>query len=251
MPVHSFLQKRSRSSWRGDNFRAELYLLARLDEVGLRDFELRIENLFESTFAKASRRGVEPVEIAKRVIREVDQNTLSGAKYALAPNVIEVSLSPADYANLEPVMKSIKAELLVLLKEHAAGSDMRFVGPLSLDVLLDQEQKFGSIIVECGFDEDSDYQEKMVLRFEGGSTVVLGEALVSVGRMPGSTVVIEDPKVSRAHAELFVTDQRAFVRDLGSTNGTFVNGVRIKDVVELKDGDQIVFGRTQGIFEVQ
>ena len=86
--------------------------------MGLRDFELRIENLFESTFAKASRRGVEPVEIAKRVIREVDQNTMSGAKYALAPNVIEVSLAPADYANLEPVMKSIKTEFLFLVQKN-------------------------------------------------------------------------------------------------------------------------------------
>jgi pSer/pThr/pTyr-binding forkhead associated (FHA) protein len=81
-----------------------------------------------------------------------------------------------------------------------------------------------------------------------GDRVPLGEETISVGRLPESTIVLADPNVSRQHAEIRPRGTTYVVLDLGSTNGTRVNGIRI-DQHELADGDEIVFGNTRMRFE--
>jgi pSer/pThr/pTyr-binding forkhead associated (FHA) protein len=80
-----------------------------------------------------------------------------------------------------------------------------------------------------------------------GERVVLGEFVVTVGRMPESTIVLADPNVSRNHAEVRPQGDGYVVVDLGSTNGTRVNGVRVSEQA-LRDGDEIMFGNTRVVF---
>ena len=68
---------------------------------------------------------------------------------------------------------------------------------------------------------------------------------VSVGRAPGCGVVLDDDTfVSQVHARLFRRGRETYVEDLGSTNGTFVNGERISEVTPLRRGDRVQFGST-------
>lgn len=72
--------------------------------------------------------------------------------------------------------------------------------------------------------------------------------LTVVGRAPSCNLTIEDALLSREHAALRLTDGRVTIRDLGSRNGTFVNGVQIHDDVELHDGDRVKVGTTEMVF---
>ncbi len=218
--------------------------------MGLHDFEKRLETIFESSFAKAARRGVEPAEIGRKAVREVTQKLLSGAKYFLAPNRINVSLSERDYDNLTPVLNSIKNELLILLNETAETSGFRFVGPLDVEILSDTDQRFGTVSVDAQFDEKDQFGEKRLLSFGQGQLLELAEATVTIGRLPGCTVVIEDPKVSRQHAEIRLVDGEVYLRDMGSTNGTYVNDAIVKGEQKLNDGDLIQIGRTKITYSV-
>ena len=68
---------------------------------------------------------------------------------------------------------------------------------------------------------------------------------ITVGRAPGCGVVLEDDTfVSQVHARLFRRGRETYVEDLGSTNGTLVNGERIAEVTRLRRGDQVQFGNT-------
>ena len=69
-----------------------------------------------------------------------------------------------------------------------------------------------------------------------------------LGREPGSAVMIESTKVSRRHTRIVVDGERATLQDLGSKNGTWVEGRRVAEAVELADGDQISIGSTVLVF---
>lgn len=78
-----------------------------------------------------------------------------------------------------------------------------------------------------------------------GPPIELSSGVHTIGRLPGSEVFVEDPRVSRRHAEIRIVDGEVTLRDLGSTNGTFVNGTRVTRPVVLADGDQITVGTTE------
>jgi len=81
-----------------------------------------------------------------------------------------------------------------------------------------------------------------------GERFSLTETVITIGRHPESNMVLADPNVSRNHAEIRPQGDRFVVVDLGSTNGSRVNGVRV-DTQVLEDGDEITFGNTRMRFE--
>ena len=81
-----------------------------------------------------------------------------------------------------------------------------------------------------------------------GDRFVLGETVVTIGRMPDSVMTLEDPNVSRNHAEIRPSGGGFVLADLGSTNGTKINGVKVSERV-LQDGDELTFGSTTLRFE--
>ena len=86
------------------------------------------------------------------------------------------------------------------------------------------------------------------LETPSGDRFSLTDSVITIGRHPDSNLVLADPNVSRNHAEIRPQGERFAVVDLGSTNGTRVNGVRIESQV-LQDGDEVSFGNTRMRFE--
>lgn len=93
---------------------------------------------------------------------------------------------------------------------------------------------------------------KLVIRSETGesSSHDLVEETYTIGRAPENSIRLEDPSVSGRHAELVLVDQNCYLKDLGSTNGTLVNGQPVSEV-QLRAGDRIRFGKVEGCFECE
>ena len=132
-------------------------------------------------------------------------------------------------------------------REHARDEGYSFMGPVSVDIVVDEKLRTGMTRVEGRMKEGPGGGGAGSLLLPTGERVVLGEFVVSVGRMPDSTVVLADPNVSRNHAEIRPQGDGYVVTDVGSTNGTRVNGVKVSQQ-ELRDGDELVFGNTRMTF---
>ncbi len=216
----------------------------------LRDFERRLGGLVEGLFSKTFRSGVQPVEIAKRVIREMEAGRSVGVSEVWAPNRFELSLSPEDAARYERAEEAIVSELKRVIRESAAERGWGLVGPPEVEFVVDDHLKKGDLncaatLVE-GVDEDPTAASRasVVIREEGGErTVPLSSDTVTIGRLADCDVVLKDKGASRTHAQLKLRDGTWTITDLGSTNGTRLNGQTVQSR-DLSDGDKITIGTT-------
>lgn len=115
--------------------------------MGLQQFERRLERLVEGVFAKAFRSGLQPVEIGRRLTREMDLRRQVAPKGVLAPNRFVVSLSPQDWARFEPIEEELVAELVSVAKDHAHTEDYGFVGGLDVRLETDDDLSPGMLLV--------------------------------------------------------------------------------------------------------
>jgi Protein of unknown function (DUF3662)/Inner membrane component of T3SS, cytoplasmic domain len=216
----------------------------------LRDFERRLGGLVEGLFSKAFRSGVQPVEIAKLVMREMEAGRSVGVSEIWAPNRFELSLSPEDAARYEQAEEAIVSELRRVIRESAAEHDWGLVGPPEVEFVIDESLKKGDLacvasLVEGEDDERAGGGRGSVLIHEDGDerTVPLTSDTLSIGRLADCDVVLRDKGASRKHAQLKLRDGRWTLTDLGSTNGTRLNGQTVQ-TRELADGDKITIGTT-------
>jgi len=217
--------------------------------MGIRGFERRLERMVEGAFARAFKSGLRPVELGRRLIREMDDNRSVGVRgETLVPNDFIVSLSQSDLEQLEGVQDSLRRELADAAREHARDEGYTFMGPV--EVHLQEEAKLHTgvyqIVGRMKEGEGGSGAGSIVL--PSGDRFTLTESVITIGRHPESNLVLADPNVSRNHAEIRPQGERYQVVDLGSTNGTRVNGVRV-DKQTLEDGDEITFGNTRMRFE--
>jgi FhaA, N-terminal domain/FHA domain len=214
----------------------------------LRDFERRLGGLVEGLFSKAFRSGVQPVEIAKLIMREMEAGRSVGVSEVWAPNRFELSLSPEDAARYEQAEEAIASELRRVIRETAAEHGWGLVGPPDVEFVVDEGLKRGDLscaaaLVE-GEDEGGGRHASVVLREEGGERMVaLSSDTVTIGRLADCDVVLKDKGASRKHAQLKQRDGAWTLTDLGSTNGTRLNGQTVQSR-ELSDGDTITIGTT-------
>lgn len=213
--------------------------------MSLEQFERRLSAVVDSLFAKGSDRGLEPAELARRMVREIERQSRVGIRSQIAPNVFVIGLSPEDYKDLAPMRQTVLKELIALAEETIADGAYQLVGPLSVDIHEDEELRVGTFYVDCSFTEEQGYHDHWELVGASGSPIELSTGMHAVGRLPGSEVLVNDPRVSRRHAEIRIADGEVTLRDLGSTNGTFVNGTRVTRPVVLNEGDQVVVGTTE------
>ena len=82
-----------------------------------------------------------------------------------------------------------------------------------------------------------------------GSRYALDEDVVTIGRHPDSTIFLDDVTVSRRHSEIIARDSGYLLSDVGSLNGTYLNGVRIEQAA-MAEGDQIQIGKYKMVFVV-
>jgi hypothetical protein len=215
----------------------------------LRDFERRLGGLVEGLFSKAFRSGVQPVEIAKLIMREMEAGRSVGVSEVWAPNRFELSLSPEDAARYEQAEDAIVSELKRVIRESAAERGWGLVGPPEVEFVVDEDLKKGDLacaasLVE-GEDEDAAGGRASVVIHEDGAerTVALASDTVTIGRLADCDVVLKDKGASRKHAQLKLRDGAWTLTDLGSTNGTRLNGHTVQSR-ELADGDKITIGTT-------
>jgi hypothetical protein len=222
----------------------------------LRDFERRLEGLVEGFFTKAFRSGVQPVELAKRILREMDANQTIGVRDIWVPNHYVIRLSPDDHARFEQAEGRLAAELQQLVTDGAAERGWKLVGPPEVTFERDDELGRGEFRVDPSLVEGPDRPltgemeavgKALLYLIQNGqpaATYPLDKPVITLGRMSDCDVVVNDPGASRHHAEVRVDGSRYVLVDLGSTNGTKVSEAPVKGERELQPGDRITIGHT-------
>jgi Protein of unknown function (DUF3662)/FHA domain len=211
--------------------------------------ERRLERLVEGTFSKAFRSGLQPVEIGRRLIREVEVGRTLGLKGPVAPNYFVVRLSLDDAERFAGFREAFVTELAQSVREHARAERYSFVGPVVVEIDDDERLRLGNFTVTARIDANVEGAGAAVALPDGAHVRLGTEAANVIGRLPECAVRLSDPEVSRHHAAIELTPSGWIARDLGSTNGTIVNGVTASEH-RLNDGDQIRVGATTLVFRV-
>jgi len=217
--------------------------------MGLQQFEERLERLVEGTLSKPFRSTLQPIEIGRRLTREMDLHRRVGVRGLIAPNSFTVTLSPADVDRFANFIDALSRELADAAREHARIEGYSFVGPVDVQVYEGTRLRPGRFVVTAEVVEGPEEAPFAELVLPDGSHFPLGEGPVTLGRLPECDVVLNDPNVSRRHAEFRRTADGVVVTDLGSTNGTRVNGVPVREQ-QLVSGDEVTVGSTTLVFEL-
>ncbi|MGY6501415.1 MAG: FhaA domain-containing protein [Acidimicrobiales bacterium] len=216
--------------------------------MGLQGFERRLERMVEGVFSRAFRSGLRPVELGRRLVRVMDSQRSVGVKgRPVVPNAFVIHLAPDDHEQFLDIQDTLVRELCDAAREHARDEGYSFMGPITVDLVVDEGRRTGTFEIEGRLREGELGGGAGSLLLPTDERIMLGEYILTVGRMPDCTLVLADPNVSRNHAEVRPQGDGYVVVDLGSTNGTRVNGVKISEHV-LRDGDEIMFGNTRVIF---
>jgi len=217
--------------------------------MGIGGFERRLEHLVEGVFARVFRSGVRPVELGRRLAREMDiGRSVDVRGRTLVPNEFTVVVSEPDATHLEGIRDQLESELADAAREHARDEGYVFSGPVGVSVWRDDALREGEFRIEARLGKGPGGVGPGSLVLSDGQRFVLDAETVRIGRHPDSEVLLADPKASRHHAEIRPHGDAFVLRDLGSTNGTRVNGLVVGEHV-LCDGDDLAFGSTHVRFE--
>ena len=246
----------------------------------LRNLEDKIAGLVEGTFGRVFRTQVRPIEIARRLAREMDEHKTVSVSRTYVPNEYAVWLGPEDRARFEGVEHDVADELAAYLLEHARRERLALVSRPEIAFEVDDRLRLGEFGIQARLVKPDDHGEGRAVRGEAGHTqvysaagrisevlaepnlrrgraqlrhegraVILGTNGVVLGRSRDCDVVIADENVSRRHAEVRPSGGTWIVRDLGSTNGVKVNGRRVDGAQSLRAGDRIEVGTSTLTFE--
>ncbi len=214
----------------------------------LRNFERKLEQLVEGAFVRAFRSSVRPIELGRRLAREIDDHrTLGVSGQVVAPNHFLIRLNESDHEEFSEVHDTLVRQLEEAAREHARDEGYTFMGPVEVVLEVDPALRTGSFTIESRLREGPGGSAGSLV-LPTGERVRLGDDPVSIGRLPDCTIVLADPNVSRRHAEVRRHGDGYVVVDLGSTNGTRVNGAGVRERA-LLDGDEVGVGSTTIRFE--
>lgn len=221
--------------------------------MGMLDrFEKGVENVMSATFSRTSRSGVKPVELAAALRKEADSRVANvDLNRTVIPNEYDIRLSPSDHASIVAWGEdALRKEFEDALRDHATFQRYSFVGTLVVRFFVDGSLNKGRFAVSSRTSRGStapamptSQNSRHPLIDIGGQRYHLTGEVTVIGRGSEADIVIPDTGVSRKHVKLEVTDFGTILTDLGSTNGTFVEDQRVKEVT-LLDGNAITIGRT-------
>ncbi len=217
--------------------------------MGLQRFERGLERLVEGTFAKVFRSGLQPVELGRRLGREMDLRRTVGVNGVVAPNHFTVALSQSDADRFSSFIDALKRELIDSARAHAREERYTFVGPLHVELETEPSLTPGVFLVNGEVREAPGGGPVGSLVLSDGRRIDLSDKPVSIGRLPEADISLVDANVSRNHAEVRPLGNDYVVVDLGSTNGTKVNGTWVSGERRLRDGDEITVGGSVIRFE--
>ncbi len=251
----------------------------------LRGIEQRLERIFEGVFGRAFRTNVQPVELARKLAKEMDEHRSTSVTRVYVPNEYTVYLSPGDREQFEGYENSLVSELEEYLAEHAVRENYALLTPPRIVFETDDDLGLGEFgiatrmaqhdrrgdeeapapsappgatmvykprtqpteaasLVELGVE-----REVAVLSWNGERRVLDKQRSV-LGRSRDADVQIEDANVSRRHAEIVQEGSVFWLVDLGSTNGTEVDGRRVQRA-RLDDGSRFTIGETTVTFSTE
>jgi Protein of unknown function (DUF3662)/FHA domain len=252
----------------------------------LRNLEQRIENLVEGVFSRAFSSQVQPVEIARKLAKEMDAHRTASVSRVYVPNQYTIWLSAEDRQRLEGYERSLEQELSSYLLEHARRHDYALLTRPEVQLESDERLRLGEFGIQTRLVKPPARQGEAPEQGEQGHTMVYTvppkdtkssrkrspaahltetKAIVSLddrryvldgptavlGRSREADCVLNDPNVSRRHAELRRGSTGDWqIVDLGSTNGVKVNGRQV-DASRLAPGDEVVVGTVRFIFDVE
>jgi hypothetical protein len=236
----------------------------------LRTLETKIADLVEGAFGRAFRSEITPVELARRLVREMDRHRTSSLSSTVVPNEYVVWLSPADRRHFAGIEPSLIEELATHLLEHARAERLALPSRPQIELRTDRRLALGA----CGIDarlvnapavgivrrSGPDAAAPAAVSGEvlpaafvgvGGRLLAVPPAGAVIGRSPDADIVIAANEVSRHHAQIAPDREGWTLADLGSTNGVLLNGVAVGVPTRLTDGDVIGLGSVELIFEVR
>jgi hypothetical protein len=218
--------------------------------MGLQSLEHRLERMVDGVFFRRSRGSIRPIELGRRLVREMDANRSVDVKgRRIVPNDFTVMLSAIDHNGFNDIEDALVAELAEAAREYAREEGYHFMGPVTVRLAVDNSLKSGRFEVVSQLKQAATGPGIGSLVLPSGQRIDIGTERVTVGRLPECTISVNDSNISRRHAEIHAGATAYVVNDLGSTNGTMVNGVRITGEHRLADGDIISFGSTHVRFE--
>ena len=242
-----------------------------------------MESLVEGVFGRAFRRQIHPVEIAKGLTKQMDENRMVSVSRIYAPNDFTIHLSEADAEAIRAYQSALKDELIQYASTHAQSKNYHLMTPPKIRFTTEDSLRFGEFGVtakltggegprEKDAPEDTSGQtrifrtertgeedqrtaaispeearrhglarEVVELALEDKTHPLEGQGPWSIGRSEENDIVISDPNVSRRHARLSRQENGFVVEDLGSTNGTLLDGAPI-DRERIENGDELTFG---------
>jgi len=225
----------------------------------LKDFENKLESLFEGFFAKSFRSGLHPLEIAKKLARTMEEKKMVSVSRVYAPNSYTVFVSPRDKQKLTAFEAGLKLELQEFLKSKAKEEGLTILGTPEIEIVDRKELALGEIKIESklippqGLPDDEDASPEpeelgpsrasLVSLGDPGEVFPLVKDTVTIGRLESNDIVVDDPEVSRVHAEIRRSKGQFVLVDLGSTNGTLVGKRRVQ-AERLKHKDVLSLGKT-------
>lgn len=207
-----------------------------------RELEQRLERLVDGATAAVFRGRMHPVDIADRIVRHLDFSQEDHGDGPEIPNELTIRINPHD---LDPELDvaRLSAELANAVGVTAAERGWRLGGPVTVRIEEDRQVPRG--VVDCIGRRASGHLEPWgyLVSADRESAHELADNRIHIGRGLDNDIVIGIPEISRRHAVIFRDGEGVHISDLGSANGTFVNGAPVAEpAVDLRPGDQIVLG---------
>jgi hypothetical protein len=217
--------------------------------VGLLDsFERGLERAVGGAFAKTFKSGVQPLEIAAALRRELDTKAAVVSRdRILVPNELHVRLSPPDFTRMSGLGESLIDELTLLVQRHGTAQGYTFPGGIS--IALESDSSVAEGVVSVSSQSVKGQVVWSPVLDIGGVRHPLTRSRTIIGRGSEADITLDDSGTSRKHIEILWDGERAQLSDLGSTNGTLLNGEPITRVV-LPPDSVIEIGRTRIQFRV-
>ena len=237
----------------------------------LRTLETKIADLVEGAFGRVFRSEITPVELARRLVREMDRHRQNSLSSTVVANHYVVWLSPADRRHFAAIEESLIEELATHLLEHARAEHLALPSRPQIELRTHGRLALG----ECGIEASlvNTPAPEVVRRGPppppgaasspvatevlpqasvdiGGQRIPIGPEGAVVGRSSDADIVIASHEVSRRHAQILPDRDGWTVTDLDSTNGVFLNGRPLGVPTRLQDGDVIEVGAVELVFGV-
>lgn len=214
----------------------------------LENFEKGLERIVTGAFSKTFKSELQPIEIASAIKSEMDSKaSIVSRDRILAPNTYNVRLSAADFTRMRALGANLITELTNLAQTHAIKQGFQFGAALDIKLIEDGSLNLGQIVVASTTEEIAvSWSPALDLN---GKRYLLTASRTSVGRDESADIQIDDSGLSRKHFEILWDGSKAGIRDLGSTNGTKVDG-RAMSESPLQNESRISAGRSEFVFRI-